>query len=119
MSPAARSVQVFGIYLVATGALLFAAPNLLLGLLGMPPAQEVWIRVLGLIVAVLGTYYLVAAARGLEPFFAATLVVRPLVFVAFTALALLGVAPLQLIAFGVVDLLGALWTWRALRGARA
>jgi hypothetical protein len=118
MTPAARSVQVFGIYLVATGAVLVFAPNLLLGLLGMPEAREVWIRVLGIVVAVLGVYYLVAAARALVDFYLPTVVLRSLVFVAFGVLAWLQLAPVQLVGFGVVDLLGALWTWRALRAGR-
>ncbi len=118
MTPAARSVQVFGMYLAATGAVLVFAPNVLLGLLGMPEAREVWIRVLGIVVAVLGAYYLLAAARALVDFHRATVPLRSLVFVAFCVLALTRLAPPQLVGFGIVDLLGALWTWRALRAGR-
>lgn len=115
MTPAARSLQVFGIYLIGLAALLVLAPNLLLGMFGMPLTQEVWIRVLGLLVAIVGAYDVIAAMNALTPLFLPTVIARTLVFVAFVAFALLGLAPPQLVIFGVVDLLGALWTWRALR----
>lgn len=115
MSPAARSLQVFGIYLLGLAAALIFAPNLLLGLFGVPPTQEIWIRVLGLLVGILGAYDLVAATRSLTPLYLPTVVARAIVFVAFLAFVLLRMAPWQLVLFGIVDLLGALWTWKAMR----
>jgi uncharacterized membrane protein len=116
MTPAARSLQVFGIYLLGTSAVLLFAPNVLLGLLGIPVAQDVWIlRVLGVVVAVIGVYDLIFAARAVKPAYLPSVLLRVFVFVVFVALALLGLAPPQLILFGVIDLLGALWTWTAMR----
>ena len=115
MTPAARSLQVFGIYLIGIGVVLLFVPNLLLGLFGFPPAEEVWIRVLGLVVGILGVYYVIAAVRALRPLYLPTVILRSLAFTTFVALALLNLAPAQLVIFGVIDLLGALWTWRALR----
>lgn len=119
MSPAARSLQVFGMYLLALSAALVVAPNLLLGLFGVAPTQEIWIRVLGLLVGILGAYYLVAAVRALVPLFLPTVIGRATVFLVFLAFVLLGMAPWQLFLFGVVDLVGALWTWRAMRAEAA
>lgn len=115
MTPAARSLQVFGIYLLGLAVALVLAPNFLLGLFGMPATQEVWIRVLGLLVGIIGAYDVIMARRSLSPLYVPTVIARVLVFVAFVAFALLQIAPPQLVIFGVVDLLGALWTWKALR----
>lgn len=118
MSEAAFTIKAFGYYLIVLGAGLLVAPNLLLGLFLMPPAQEVWIRVVGLLVFNIGVYYLYAAKCEATAFFRASIATRALVLVAFATFVLLGLAPPMLVAFGAVDFLGALWTWRRLgRGA--
>jgi len=53
---------------VILGATLIVVPNVLLLVFGIAPATEAWIRVLGVVVLVLGTYYIVAARRDLLPF---------------------------------------------------
>jgi hypothetical protein len=88
MSPAARSVNVFGIYLLLLGVVLLAAPNLLLGLFHLPPTTEVWLRVAGMLRASV-----------------------PLFFLAFV---LAGWAEWPLLVFAGLDAAGAAWTWRAL-----
>ncbi len=45
MSPAARSINIFGIYLVVIGVVLLMAPNLLRFLFRLPLTTEVWLRV--------------------------------------------------------------------------
>lgn len=115
MSRAARSVFVFGLYLMGTAALLMTTPNVLLGLLGMESATEPWIRVLGVVVGVLGAYYVVAARAELGPFLRATVWGRALVLVGFGGLVVIGWAPVTLVVFGVMDALGAFWTWTLLR----
>ncbi|MDX2122602.1 MAG: hypothetical protein SF070_16280 [Gemmatimonadota bacterium] len=42
MSPAARSINIFGIYLVVISVVLLTAPNLLLFLFRLPLTTEVW-----------------------------------------------------------------------------
>ena len=118
MSRAARSVFVFGLYLIGTAAVLIMAPNVLLRVLRIVPTTEPWIRVLGVVIAVLGAYYVVAARAELNPFFRATVWGRCLVLLGFASLAALAWAPVALIGLGVIDSLGALWTWSALRSQR-
>ena len=65
MSAAARSLQVWSIYLVALALVLLVAPNPLLGAFRMAPTSEVWIRVVGMMIAFVGVYYWVAAATEL------------------------------------------------------
>ncbi len=115
MSGAARSVSVFGVYCAGIGVVLIAAPNLLLGAVGLPPTREPYIRVLGVVVLVLGLYYLAAASAEALAFFRWTTWGRPMAFLLFSALVLLGFAPRVLLLFGAVDAAGAFWTARALQ----
>ena len=118
MSNSARSVLVFGLYLVVLGIVLLVVPNFLLGMFVLPSTTEVWIRVAGMLVLFLGFYYIQAARKEMTDFFRWTVYVRPTVIVFFAAFVLLGFASLPLILFGVVDLLGAIWTGLALRSPK-
>jgi hypothetical protein len=115
MTQAARSIFVFGIYLVLLGLALMLVPNLVLAPFGFPATNEVWLRVAGSETAIIGWFFLVSARHGTESFFRATLFARPFLFLSLCAYVLFALAPPQLILFGVVDLLGAAWTFLALR----
>lgn len=115
MTAAARSILVFGIYLVVLGAGLMLVPNLVLAPFGFPPTSEVWLRVAGSETAIIGFFFLVAARHGTESFFRATLLTRAFLFLSLCGFVLAGLAPAQLILFGLIDLAGALWTLLALR----
>ena len=117
MTKAAFTVRAFGYYLLGLGVILILVPNLLLGLSFMPTTQEVWIRVLGVVVDNVGVYYIYAAKCEATAFFQASVYARIFVLVAFIAFVALGLAPPMLVMFGVVDVLGGLWTWRALKAA--
>ena len=119
MSNSARSVFVFGLYLVVLGIILLVVPNFLLGMFFLPSTTEVWIRVTGMLVLFLGFYYTQAARKEMTDFFQWTVYVRPTVILFFTAFVLLGFASPPLILFGVVDLLGAVWTGWTLRSSKA
>jgi uncharacterized protein YacL len=117
MSKAAMSALVFGIYMVVLGVSLLIAPNVLLSLFAYPTTNELWIRVVGMVVAILGYYYIEAARNELTSFFKASVRARPAVIVVFIAFVALGLAKPILILFGVIDLLGAIWTGLALRSS--
>jgi hypothetical protein len=119
MSRAATSILVFGVYLVAVGAVLVLAPNLLLGLLGFPPTTEVWIRVAGVLVLILAYYFIQSTRRGTVDFWRWTTHVRFSLIFFFGAFVLLGLAQPQLLLLGVADFLGAIWTTWALRADAA
>jgi len=119
MSPAARSVNIFGIYLLLLGVVLLVAPNLLLGLFGMAATTEVWIRVVGMLCVLLGTYYRVSAGAESRPFFRASVMARSSVPVFFIIFVVAGWSQWPLILFGLADAAGALWTWTALRSGGA
>ena len=115
MTKAASTVFYFGIYVLVLGLGLIAIPNLVLAPFGFPPTSEVWLRVVGVLAAAIGWYYISSARAGLVPFFRATIAMRTFVFVCFGAFVLLGFARPALALFGAVDLAGAIWTAAALR----
>jgi hypothetical protein len=113
MSSAARSVRVFAVYLGLLAVALLLVPNVLLRTFGLAPTSEVWIRVVGMLVALLAVYYWTAATAELTPFLRATVcrLMVPLFVVIFVAA---GWVRWPLVLFAVPDVLGAAWTWRAL-----
>ena len=76
MSRAAVSLFVFGIYLLVLGIVLLTVPNLFLAVFGLPPTTDVWIRVVGMLVDILGFYYVCAARAELQAFFEWTVSAR-------------------------------------------
>lgn len=117
MSKAARSVLVFGVYVLIMGLTLMIVPNALLGLFRYPTSDEVWVRVVGFLAATVGYYYIVAARSELTPFFEASVRARPFLIVCFIVFVSLGLAKPVLVLFGAIDLLGAIWTWLMLRSS--
>lgn len=115
MSKAARSVYVFSFYLFALGIVLIAVPNLLLTTFGMEETREVWVRIVGMLVLILGYYYNGAARQGLTTFFRWTVHARLAVLAFLIAFVALGFAPPVLIVFGAIDAAAAGWTAAALR----
>jgi len=68
MSLAAKILFVFGIYLFGLGLILLFVPNLILQFFGVPPTNEVWIRINGMFVVCLSFYYILAARNELTIF---------------------------------------------------
>jgi len=114
VSRAAASVLAFGVYLLVLGIGLLLVPNTLLALFGQPPTREPWLHVVGLVVLVLGLYYLGAAREEVTAFFRWTLVGRPLALVVLIVLVAAGSAPAFVLILGAIDAVSAAWTWRAL-----
>ncbi|MEP7357584.1 MAG: hypothetical protein ABI847_10125 [Anaerolineales bacterium] len=118
MSNAAKSIVVYGVYLIVALALPFLLiPDPLLALVGMHTPTDVWVRVLGMSVLLFGIYYIQAGRHELTPFFRWTIYGRYAVPFFFTAFVLLGYAPPILIAFAIPDVLFTTWTLLALRSA--
>lgn len=117
MTPAARSLQVFGIYLVGAGALLMLAPQWLLAPLAVAVPPDGWHLLAGMLVAFLG--YLVGARSELLTFMRATVWVRASVVLFFAAFVVFGTLPAPMLLFAAVDLAAAAWTALALRAMGA
>ncbi len=115
MTAAARSVYYFGFYVLATGIVLTVFPNVLLSVVGVAETTEVWIHMLGVVVFAIGLYYVFMAPTNHKLFFTLSVYARISVFLWFVIFIVIGLAPLNLLPFGIIDLLGAGWTYAALR----
>jgi hypothetical protein len=115
MSRGAMSVFVFSIYLYILGAMLVVTPGTLLRIFDFPKPDDLWIRVVGMLVIILGFYYSHAARAEFRPFFIWTVIGRTSVLLFFIAFVIADIAPPALILFGLVDFAAAIWTFVAVR----
>lgn len=118
MGKSARSVLVFSVYLFVLGIVLIVVPNLLLTLFSFPETNEVWIRVVGMLVFILGFYYFQASRSEMKKFFQWPVYGRTAVLLFFIAFVVLGYAPPVLILFGIIDAVAAFWTELSLRSEK-
>lgn len=119
MSRTATSVFVFSIYLYLLGLVLVVTPATLLQVFRFPESDNLWIRVVGMLVIILGFYYSHAARAELRPFFVWTVIGRTSVLLFFIAFVIAGFAPATLILFGIIDFAAAMWTLLAMRADTA
>lgn len=115
MTAAAKSVFYFGLYLYVVGLTLLIAPNFLLSTFQIATTTEVWIRVVGVVTLAIGFYYHQAGSKNIVTFLPLTIVARVFVFLSFIVFVVLKYVSPSLILIGSVDLLGAAWTWWALK----
>ena len=122
-APARRAADVTGAYICAVGAALMFFPAETFGVLfDVEAITDGWIRVFGALCVAFGAYYVGAAygdrnGWGARGFYAATVVGRAFIFLAFLAFVAVGWHPEPALAvLGFVNLLGALAMWHALAG---
>ncbi|MEQ9231433.1 MAG: hypothetical protein RIF46_12190 [Cyclobacteriaceae bacterium] len=115
MTKAARTVWVFGIYLMLEGVFLMMAPASMLHAIGIPDPNSVWRIVLGFVVAVLGYYYIRNGKENLRPFFTFTVQIRLLQLGFFVWLYFFERGTMALVLFSVVEAIAGVWTWHALK----
>lgn len=118
MSPAAKSSLVYGVYGIGSGSVLLVKPYFVLGLYGMSPDCQGWVRMLGMFLFVLGIYYIVAAFREMVQYFELSVFGRFSVMVFMTIFVLFGFVPRISILLGVIDVFFGTWTLVALRSHR-
>jgi hypothetical protein len=118
MSRSALSIFVFGLYLVGLGIILVVIPNVWLGIFQMPATNDVWIRVVGMLLFYLGIYYILAARKGMTDFFRWTVYLRPTVILFLITFVLLGFVKPIIVLIGVVDFIGAVWTGMTLQASK-
>ncbi|HZX49946.1 MAG TPA: hypothetical protein VFE94_02220 [Candidatus Paceibacterota bacterium] len=115
LTKASTSVYVFGIYMIGQGLTLLLAPNMLLQFMQLPETNEVWTRLLGVTLMVLGYYYIRAARVNFLEFFGWTVHMRLAQFGIVGALVLLNIAHPLVLGFAAVEAASGLWTFWALR----
>lgn len=111
MSHVARSVYAASVYVIGLGIGLILIPDVVLGLFGMPPTQEVWIRMLGMMSVFVGLFQLQGARAELRSFFHLSVILRLSVLGFVLAFIITGLAAPIFILVATVDVLGAGWTW--------
>ena len=119
MSKSAKTMFVFSLYLYVLGGILVLIPNVLLRLFFFPATNEVWIRVVGMLVFLIGFYYFQVARNELSNFFQWSVYARSAVLLFFIAFVIAGLASPLLILFGVIDVAGAIWTQLSLRSEKS
>jgi len=115
MTGSGKSVFFIGIYLYLCGLTLMIAPNFLLGLFQLPETKEVWIRVVGVLTVCLGFYYHRSGVENNTAFIKLTVPGRFFAFLCYSVFVFTKLAAPGFILFGVIDLVGATWTFVALR----
>lgn len=115
MSKSAFSLRVFSIYMFTLGSVLVVTPNLLLSFFGVPETHEVWIRVVGVLVLVIGYVIFMASRNELLAVFRWSVPARLSVTAFFFAFVAMGLAPPILVLIGAIDAAGATWTAICLR----
>lgn len=115
LSSGAKFTVACGLFYLITGALLLAWPGAVQTLFRDPPFAGVegpLVRVIGLLLTIVGWFYLFGGRTGSRAFVAATvpgrLILVPLVLV---PLAMVGVFPRLLLTFAVLDPLLAITAW--------
>ncbi len=119
MSNAAKSILVYGIYLLILSVILLLIPNVPLATIGIPTTREVWIRIVGVMAGAFGTFYVRASRAEMTEFFRWTIPNRLALVVFFVIFVLVGLAPINLLLLAVPDIPFVLWTILALRSDKA
>ncbi len=115
MNTASRTLFIFGIYTLLNGVGLLLVPNMMLAVFQLPLTGEIWIRVSGWLICLLGFYYVAGARLNLTEFARLSVFGRVGVFIFYIAIVSLGLIKPIALVIGIIDLVGAGWTWRALR----
>lgn len=115
MSKAAMSLRVFSLYMFVLGLVLILDPNLLLRFFGIPQTREIWIRIVGMLVLILGYYDFMASRTEDVAFFRWSVHVRLFAAALLAIFVVSKLAPAILILFGLIDGVASVWTAVSLR----
>lgn len=102
-------------YVIISGLQLLFVPNFLLGMFGIAPTSEIWIRVLGMLVLVLSIYYYAIYKSNNKEIVRATVQGRLLFCAGLVMFVILGMAPPVLIGFALAETGLALWSLSEIR----
>jgi H+/Cl- antiporter ClcA len=112
---AASSILTWSILMLGFGTAYLFVPNFFLSLLDIPKTDEPWIRILGLLIAILGGYYAYCAHHNDVVFMKITIPGRILFAAGLAGLVILKLAHPAALILGGIDTVGAFWTWIELR----
>lgn len=115
MKMSSISMVMFAAYLSCLGLAFVIIPNPVIAFFGFPPTTEVWIRILGYILAALAFFYFMAVRENSESFYRWSVYARLPILPTFAAFVFAGIGSPIILLFGTFDAGCAIWTWSALK----
>ena len=101
-------------YTLALGLPLVVSPNVALPLIGFPPTQEPWVRLVGALLIALSAVTFTVYRKRIREMIVPTVIVRSWLILVLLALAVAGYPPFFYVMAGIV-LIGVVGTVSALR----
>lgn len=115
LKTARTSIMIFGIYLIGFPGLgLIFTPDFILDIFTLNHGLDWQIRMVGLLAAVMGGYYILISNYGYHKLYSWTVVFRLGASVFMALLWVIGEVGMGILFFAALDLIGALWTWLSL-----
>jgi hypothetical protein len=118
MNNAQRSLFVFGLCMVVVGLGLILTPMPIMHLFRLSAGEDIWIRFIGMLLSVLGVYYILVVRAKLDRFIPWTVATRFYTAAFMVVMVGLGKVEPTLLLFAAIDAGAATWTWFALRSAK-
>ena len=116
MTKAALSVYMYGLYLVSGVALPFLTiPHFTIGMFGMSAGDDMWIRFVGVLSGIIGSFYIAAVLTHTDRLFAWTVPARYASAIFMATMVALGKVGLGLLIFSALDAFSGSLTWLAIR----
>jgi hypothetical protein len=119
MKQSEKSMIVFSVYLLIIGATIMIAPDFSLGVFGLEPSQDNYVRVMGVFLLYLAFFYFMSGWRRIGDFILLTVYARCAVIIYITVFIFLGWLSWKLILFGLIDFASAMWTYFCLRSEKS
>jgi len=105
------SIVTWSILMLGFGTAYLFAPNFFLSRLDIPKTEEPWIRIVGLLIAILGGYYAYCAYHNDLVFMRITIPGRILFAAGLAGLVGPKLANPALLILAGIDTLGTFWSW--------
>ena len=116
MTRAALSVYMYGLYLVSGVALPFLLiPHFTLAMFGLSAGDDIWIRFVGVLSGVIGSFYIATVLTRAERMLAWSVPARYATATFMAVMVALGKVGMALLLFAALDALTASLTWVAIR----
>jgi hypothetical protein len=109
------SLTVQTVYELLTGLQLIFIPNILLATFGFEPTNEIWIKVMGILVLSAAIFYYSLSKNPHSEIVRASVFMRVIIASGFVLLVVVGQVKATLILFAGIDMATAIWTWSELR----
>ena len=115
MTRAALSVYIYGLYLISSGLPFLLIPHFTLGMFGLSAGDDLWVRFVGVLIAIIGSFYVAAVLTRSDRMLSWSVPARYTTATFMAVMVALGEAGLALLIFASLDALTASLTWVAIR----